>query len=71
MIYERHAQLKYNYGYRKFWCTGYYVDTAVRNKKVIEEYLRNQIQDDIVFEQLNLMEYIDSFTREEVKSKKE
>jgi len=70
MIFERHAQLKYKYGNRKFWCTGYYVDTVGRNKKVIEEYIRNQIQDDIVSEQLSLMEYIDPFTGEEVKSKK-
>lgn len=70
MIFDRHAQLKYKYGNRKFWCTGYYVDTVGRNKKVIEEYIRNQIQDDIVAEQLTIMEYIDPFTGEEVKKKK-
>ncbi|MDF1511515.1 IS200/IS605 family transposase [Robertmurraya sp. DFI.2.37] len=70
MIFDRHAQLKYKYGNRKFWCTGYYVDTVGRNKKVIEEYIRNQIQDDIVAEQLTMMEYIDPFTGEEVKKKK-
>ena len=70
MIFDRHAQLKYKYGNRKFWCTGYYVDTVGRNKKIIEEYIRNQIQDDIVAEQLMMMEYIDPFTGEEVKKKK-
>ena len=70
MIFDRHANLKYRYGNRKFWCTGYYVDTVGRNKKVIEEYIRNQIQDDIVAEQLSMMEYIDPFTGEEVKKKK-
>jgi putative transposase len=70
MIFDRHANLKYRYGNRKFWCTGYYVDTVGRNKKVIEEYIRNQIQDDIVAEQLTMMEYIDPFTGEEVKKKK-
>ena len=55
MIFDRHAQLKYKYGNRKFWCTGYYVDTVGRNKKVIEEYIRNQIQDDIVAEQLTMI----------------
>ena len=48
MIFDRHANLKYRYGNRKFWCRGYYVDTVGRNKKQIEEYIRNQIQDDYV-----------------------
>lgn len=56
---------------RKFWCTGYYVDTVGRNKKVIEEYIKNQIQEDIAYEQISLKEYIDLFTGEPVeKSKK-
>ncbi|MCY7780523.1 transposase [Bacillus haynesii] len=62
--------MKYRYGNRKFWCTRYYVDTVGRNKKVIEEYIRNQIQDDIDAEQLTKMEYIDPFTGEEIKKKK-
>ena len=36
MIFDRHANLKYRYGNRKFWCKGFYVDTVGRNKKVIE-----------------------------------
>ncbi|MFC4709194.1 IS200/IS605 family transposase, partial [Enterococcus eurekensis] len=44
MIFDRHANLKYRYGNRKFWCRDYYVDTVGRNKKQIEEYIRNQIQ---------------------------
>jgi len=70
MIFDRHANLKYRYGNRKFWCTGYYVDTVGRNKKVIEEYIRNQLQDDVVAEQLSMMEYIGPFTREEIQKKK-
>ena len=27
MIFDRHANLKYKYGSRNFWCRGYYVDT--------------------------------------------
>ena len=46
MIFDRHANLKYRYGNRKCWCRGYYVDTVGRNKKQIEEYIRNQIQED-------------------------
>ena len=64
MIFYRHANLKYRYGNRNFWCRGYYVDTVGRNKKVIEEYIRNQLQEDIVSYQMTLKEYIDPFTGE-------
>ena len=47
MIFDRHANLKYKYGNRHFWCRGYYVDTVGKNKKKIEEYIRNQLQEDI------------------------
>ena len=70
LIFDRHAHLKYRYGNRKFWCKGFYVDTVGRNKKVIENYIRNQLQEDIVAEQLTLVEYIDPFTGEETKKKK-
>ena len=71
MIFDRHANMKYKYGNRKFWCTGYYVDTVGRNKKVIEEYIKNQIQEDIAYEHMSLKEYIDPFTGEPVtKTKK-
>ena len=62
MIFDRHANLKYKYGNRNFWCKGYYVDTVGRNKKVIEEYIRNQLQEDIATDQMTLKEYIDPFT---------
>ncbi|EGQ4408921.1 IS200/IS605 family transposase [Staphylococcus pseudintermedius] len=67
MIFDRHVHLKYRYGDRKFWYKGFYVDTVVRNKKVIEEHIRNQLQEDIVAEKRTMMEYIDSFTGEENK----
>ena len=67
MIFDRHANLKYKYGNRQFWCKGYYVDTVGRNKKAIEEYIKNQIQEDIIHEQISLKEYIDPFTGEPVK----
>lgn len=66
MIFDRHANLKYRYGNRQFWCKGYYVSTIGRNKKVIEEYIRNQIQEDIIAEQISMKEYIDPFTGEPV-----
>ena len=62
MIFERHANLKYKYGNRHFWCRGYYVDTVGKNKKAIEEYIRNQLQDDIANDQLSLFESVDPFT---------
>lgn len=46
VIFDRHANLKYKYRNRQFRCRGYYVDTVGRNKKAIEEYIKNQIQED-------------------------
>ena len=62
MIFDRHANLKYKYGSRHFWCRGYYVDTVGRNRKAIEEYIREQLTEDSMMEQLTLREYIDPFT---------
>ena len=62
MIFDRHANMKYKYGNRHFWCRGYYVDTVGRNKKAIQEYIRNQLQEDIANDQITLKEYIDPFT---------
>ena len=66
MIFERHANLKYKYGNRHFWCRGYYVDTVGKNAKKIQEYIRNQIQEDLEYGQMSLKEYIDPFTGEPV-----
>ncbi len=62
MIFDRHANLKYKYGNRHFWCRGYYVDTVGKNEKKIAEYVRNQLQEDLASDQLSLREYIDPFT---------
>ena len=62
MIFDRHANLKYKYGSRHFWCRGYYVDTVGKNKKVIEEYIRNQLSEDEMMDQITMKEYIDPFT---------
>ncbi len=70
MIFDKYANLKYRYGNRHFWCRGYYVDTVGKNKKVIEEYIRNQLQEDMEYEQLTMKEYIDPFTGEPVKENK-
>ena len=62
MIFDRHANLKYKYGNRHFWCRGYYVDTVGRNKEKIAEYIRHQLDEDIMADQLSFKEYIDPFT---------
>ena len=66
MIFDRHANLKYKYGNRQFWCKGYYVDTVGRNKKVIAEYIRNQLAEDKLLDQISIKECFDPFTGEQV-----
>ena len=66
MIFDKHANLKYKYGNRQFWCKGYYVDTVGRNKKAIQEYIKNQLKEDLEYDQMSLKEYIDPFTGEPV-----
>ena len=70
MIFDRHANLKYKYGNRHFWCRGYFVDTVGKNAKKIEEYIRNQLQEDKTCDQLSLLEYVDPFTGEPTKKNK-
>ena len=70
MIFEKYANMKYKYGNRHFWCRGYYVDTVGRNKKAIAEYIRNQLQEDISYDQMSLVEYVDPFTGKQVKEGK-
>ena len=67
MIFDRHANLKYKYGNRHFWARGYFVDTVGRNKKQIEEYIKNQLQEDQIADQMSIKEYVDPFTGRENK----
>ena len=67
MIFDRHANLKYKYGNRHFWCRGYYVDTVGKNEKKIAEYIREQLQSDIMEDQISLKEFVDPFTGEKSK----
>lgn len=62
MILDRHANMKYKYGNRHFWARGYYVDTVGRNKKQIQEYIKKQLEEDQIADQMSLKEYIDPFT---------
>ncbi len=70
MIFDQHANMKYKYGNREFWCRGYYVDTVGKNKKAIVEYIRNQLQEDLAYEQMCIKELVDPFTGEPVKKSK-
>ena len=67
MIFDKHANLKYKYVNRHFWCRGYYVDTVGKYEGAIREYIRNQLQDDIANDQLSLKEFVDPFTGEKAK----
>ncbi len=62
IIFDRHANLKYKYGSRHFWCRGYYVDTVGKNAKRMQEYIRRQLQEDATADQISMKEYIDPFT---------
>lgn len=64
MIFDRHANLKYKYGNRHFWCRGYYVDIVGKNETKIAEYIRKQMEEDIMEDQISLKEYSDPFTGE-------
>ena len=62
MIFDRHANLKYKYGNRHFWCRGYYVDTVGKYEGAIKEYIKNQLQDDRMNDQISMKELLDPFT---------
>ena len=62
MIFDRHANLKYKYGNRHFWARGYYADTVGRNKKQVQEYIREQLAADQIADQISMKELVDPFT---------
>ena len=70
MLYEQFGELKYKYRSREFWCRGYYVSTVGRNRRTIEQYIRNQLQEDLASDQMSIAEYIDPFTGKPVKEGK-
>ena len=67
LIFDRHADMKYKYGQRQFWCRGYYVDTVGKNTKAIQEYIANQLKDDKLADDMSSKEYVDPFTGKKVK----
>ena len=48
MLYEQFGELRYKYRNREFWCRGYYVDTVGKNTKLIAEYIKNQLKEDML-----------------------
>lgn len=61
IIFERHANLKYKYGNRVFWCRGYYVNTVENNKSAVYNYVENQLKEDMMSDQITIKEYKDPF----------
>ena len=61
MIFERHANMKYRYGNRTFWCKGYYVSTVGLNKEKIQRYIQDQQNEDMMKDQISKKEYVDPF----------
>ncbi len=61
MIFEKHANMRYKYGNRKFWCRCYYVDTVGKNTTKIKEYIANQMKEDRMMEQMTITELLDPF----------
>lgn len=62
MIFDKHANLKYKYGNRKFWARGHYVSTVGLNEQTVVKYIREQEKDDIALDKLNVKEYEDPFS---------
>ena len=70
MIFDKHANQRYRYGNREFWCRGYDVDTIGKNQKAIGEYIRNELQEDLAYEQMSIKELVDPITGEPDKASK-
>ena len=62
MIFDKHANLKYKYGNRHFWCRGYYVDSVGKYEGAIKEYIRTQLQEDMMMDTLDFKETKNPFT---------
>ncbi len=70
MIFDRHANLKYKYGNRRFWSEGYYVSTVGLNDATVAKYIREQEQHDIMMDKLSVKEYKDPFEEKGINEEK-
>ena len=55
MIYEQFGDMKFKYRNREFWCRGYYVDTVGKDKVKIAEYIKHQLDEDKLGEQMTML----------------
>lgn len=62
MIFDKHANLKYKYGNRKFWARGYYVSAVGLNERIVAKYICEQEKDDIALDKLSVKEYEEPFS---------
>lgn len=63
IIFERFLNLKYKYGNRHFWCRGYYVSTVGGDRKAVEQYIRDQEKEDMIYDQISFKKYQDPFQK--------
>ena len=56
ILYEKYSELKFKYRNREFWCKGYYVDTTGKNTSRIAEYIKHQLDEDKLGDQLSFVE---------------
>lgn len=61
MIFDRHANLKYKFGNRHFWATGYYVSTVGFNEATVAKYIREQELHDQMIDKVSVNELEDPF----------
>ena len=54
MIFQKYGNMKFAYRNREFWCKGYYVDTVGKNEGRIAEYIKHQLDEDKLGEQLRI-----------------
>ena len=62
MLFDRHPEFRAKRGDKHFWARGYFADTVGRNKKQIQEYIKQQLETDQIADQMSLKEFIDPFT---------
>jgi putative transposase len=61
IIFDRHANLKYKFGNRHFWATGYYVSTVGFNEVTVAKYIREQELHDQMIDKVSVKELEDPF----------
>lgn len=63
LVFDRHANLKHEFGNRRFWVEGCYVSTVGLNEATIAKYIREQERADIALDRPGVKEYEDPFAR--------